>query len=106
MLCAGMLPAESKYPPAYNSFPNTHHASTPFLIPLASADQLVPFHFAILFTETPPAFVKLPAAYNSPLYPAIATTDPKFPFCIPVIPLPSADQFVPFHFAMLLALIF
>src|SRR5438445_8719671 len=53
-------PAVKKLPPAYRLLPDTVSADTTPSIPDPSADQLVPFHLAMLVAEMPPAVVKPP----------------------------------------------
>src|SRR5215204_6080743 len=62
-------------------------------------DHEVPFHLAIRLVAMPPAVVKSPATMTSSPRTTIALTR-EFP---PVIPVPSAAQFVPFQTAMPLA---
>src|SRR5262245_54029993 len=79
-------------------------ARTLLPIPLPSADQLVPFHFARLLAATPPALENLPPAYSAGPLPssntAKASTDVGPP---DVTPVPSLDQKEPSHLAMRLA---
>src|ERR1039457_1173558 len=70
MLAAGLPPAVEKSPPAYNVLPDIASASTDGPspsepapeIPEPRADQLLPFHLAMLLAGLPPAVVKLPPA--------------------------------------------
>src|SRR5262245_9833637 len=86
-------------------WPSTVIARTVPLIPPPTELQLVPSHFAKNEMGALPAMVKLPPAYSSPVS---ATPRPKITVLHenpvhPLIPLPSASQFVPVHRAMLLA---
>src|SRR6266568_4692056 len=47
-------------PPAYTLLPDTASAFTPPFIPEPSADQLLPFHLAMLLASTSPTRVKSP----------------------------------------------
>src|SRR5436305_11362307 len=79
-------PAVVNQPPAYRSLPDTASALTLILEP--NADQLLPFHLAMLaaaMSNAPPAYRSMPDTTN-------AITAPS--------PEPSADQVVPFHLAM------
>ena len=72
------------------------------MIPLPTADQLDPFHFAMLSAATPPAVAKVPPAYSAGPLPSSNTVKAEtalFPMLLS-IPSPSADQVDPFHFAM------
>src|SRR5437867_2901762 len=69
---------------------------SPPLIPEPNADQLLPFHLAILVAASPPAVVKSPPAYRS-------LPDTVSAYTPPFIPEPSADQLLPFHLAILVA---
>src|ERR1044071_6492481 len=55
-------------PPTYNWLPVPssweHKTYVPWLHPAPNADHACPFHRAILFTGTPPAVSRLPAAYS------------------------------------------
>src|SRR6185503_14009650 len=69
-------------------------------VPLPSADQLVPFHFATFAADPAPAVVKRPPTWRAGPLPsskvARARTTGLGP---PLTPPPSADQVRPFHFA-------
>jgi hypothetical protein len=85
-----------KVPAAY-IFPLESAASAftvPSPKPSPTADQLVPFHIAILLAVEPPAAVKDPPAYRFELEPQARALAPA------LRPGPSADQLVPFHLAM------
>src|SRR6185437_16482214 len=67
ILVIAVMPANVKLPPAYRVVPDTASAYTPKEVPAKppaspgpSADQLLPFHSAILVAAIPPAVVKLP----------------------------------------------
>ena len=68
---AWLPPAVSNSPPAYTLLPDTASAYTkgpnppsPPDNPEPRADQLLPFHCAMLLAAMPPAFVNTPPAYN------------------------------------------
>src|SRR4051812_34284525 len=63
--------------------------TVPF-VPVPSADQLDPFHFATLLAGAPPAVVKEPPTYRS--VPENASAN-----AVPLRPVPSADHDVPFQ---------
>ena len=98
MLLAALPPAVVKSPPAYRSLPDTASADTPSpFIPEPSADQLLPFHLAMLVGRA--------AARRREIAPRIqvAARHRQRIHIAPFIPEPSADQLLPFHLAMLLA---
>src|SRR5205823_9752504 len=101
LFVAAVPPAVVKKPAAYKSLPdtaseNTCGKSSPLLIPEPKADQLLPFHLAMLVAALPPAVVKSPPAYRS--LPDTASADTNW-----FIPEPKADQPMPSHLAMLVA---
>src|ERR1039457_148589 len=104
MLVAALPPACVTAPRAYNVLPDTASADTslpncPPDIPEPRADQLLPFHCAMLVAALPPAVVKWPPAYNVPPDTASAST-PGAKKSPPEIPDPRADQLLPFHWAI------
>src|SRR5262245_9126033 len=68
--------------------------------PVPSADQLDPSHFAMQLAGTPPAAVKVPAAYSACPLPSSKTVSALTMAPVPVKPLPRADQLDPFQAAM------
>src|SRR5206468_3441984 len=105
MKLAVLPPALLNRPPAYTSLPDTASAYTmggywppwpPQHIPEPSADQLLPFHLAMIFAPLSPAVVNTPPAYTSPPDTASAYTERALRSSSP-IPEPSADQLLPFH---------
>src|SRR5215204_3610686 len=70
-------------------------------MPLPRADHVLPFHRAMWLAATPPAVVKYPPAYMSPL-PAMARAPTELFMPLP-LPTPTADHALPFQRAMLLA---
>lgn len=90
-------PAIVNHPPAtrspLGSVASAITSDEPPLIPAPSADQLVPFHRAMLSAGTPPAVVKWPAATTSPFgNVARAHTGPS-------MPVPRGNHVVPFQCA-------
>ena len=69
-----------------------------------NGDQLTPFQRAIFVAATPPAAVKLPPAYKSPLGARAIRKTIACPAAL--MPFPSADQLCPSHFAILVATTF
>src|SRR5688572_24295728 len=70
--------------------------------PTPSADQVAPFHFAMRFAATPPAFRNEPPAYSSSPFPDPSSNTASTATGL-LVPLPSGDQALPSHFAMRLA---
>ena len=73
MELAALPPADVKSPPAYSVPPDTASAYTGPSIPAPRADQLLPFHCAMLLA-VPARNVKSPPAYNVPPDTASANT--------------------------------
>src|SRR5215831_17037495 len=63
-------------------------AALPPARPMPSADQLAPSHLAIPEAGIPPAWVKVPPAYSSPLW------NPS-PYTVPLTPALRADHVDP-----------
>ena len=68
------------------------HPLGPGFWPELSADQLLPFHCAMLVAAMPPAVENKPPTYNVP-------PDTASAYTLPFSPEPRADQVVPFHCA-------
>src|SRR5438876_3912117 len=96
-----MPSAYTNIPPAETSPPDAANPSLHDALPVSSADQLLPFHLAMLFAGMPPAIVNGPPAYTS--LPVTASARSSGPFAPPLTPQPRTDQFAPSHFAMPLA---
>src|SRR5262245_57835360 len=78
----------------------TVRACTKELSPLPSAVQLEPSHVALLSASTPPAVVKEPPAWSAGPLPSSYAIKAETLLRLPLIPLPSAAQLEPSHFAM------
>src|SRR5205809_7808751 len=87
------------------SRPSTAIARTVPATPLPTALQLTPSHLARNELVTPPAEVKLPPAYTLPasVIPRAKTTVRQEDPVQPLMPLPRANQLVPFQRTILLA---
>src|SRR5438477_10254432 len=102
MSLAGLPPAVVNAPPTYRSPPDSANANTVLFMPEPSADQLLPFHLAMLVAALPPADAKKPPTYRSlPDTASAVTVGGVTP--TPPTPKPSAAQLLPFHLAMELA---
>src|SRR5947208_3026246 len=80
-------------------------AFTVLFRPLLKADQLLPFHLAILFALNPPAVLRLPPTYT--FVPLMATAKTALPTPL-FVPLIRADHWrlLPSHLATRLAGVF